>query len=61
MMSLQKYQQKHHVDEVVGHDEDSWWVYRRSVDFNGTTSPVARIVFFARTKDAANAWLQAHQ
>ncbi|MBB1487420.1 hypothetical protein [Oceanospirillum sediminis] len=61
MMTLQKFQQKRYVDEVVEMDKDSWWVYRRSVDFNGTTSPSARIVFFAKSKDAVESWLSAQQ
>ncbi len=57
MSPLQKVQQKTYVDEVVELDNNSWWVYRRTVDFNGTMSPTPRIVFFANSRDAVDQWM----
>jgi len=46
-----------HIDEVVQLDNNSWWVYRRSMDVSGTLSPKPRIVFFANNRDAVDQWL----
>jgi len=56
-MPLHKFQQIRHVDEVVEMAENSWWVYRRTIGYNGSLSASARVVFFARSKDAVDNWM----
>ncbi len=58
-MPLHKFQQIRHVDEVVEMAKDSWWVYRRTLGFNGSLSTTARVVFFSRSKEAVDSWMAA--
>lgn len=57
MMPLHKFQQIRHVDEIVEMANDSWWVYRRTIGYNGTLSTIARVVFFARSKESVDSWM----
>ena len=57
MMPLHKFQQIRHVHQIVEKAKDSWWVYRRTIGYNGTLSTIARVVFFARSKDAIDSWM----
>ena len=38
--------------------EDSWWVIRQEIGFDGKELPFGRIVFFARSEEEATAWLE---
>ena len=58
-MPLHKFQQIRHVDQVVEMAKDSWWVYRRTLGFNGSLSTTARVVFFSRSKEAVDSWMAA--
>ncbi|MCV6612179.1 MAG: hypothetical protein OIF55_15505 [Amphritea sp.] len=57
MMPLEKFQQIRHVDEVVEMASDSFWVYRRTIGFNGAMSATARVVFFGRSREQVEAWM----
>ncbi|BBB26663.1 hypothetical protein [Amphritea japonica] len=57
LISLNKFQQLRHVDEIVEQAENSWWVYRRSIGFNGGLSSTARVVFFGRSKKQVTEWM----
>ena len=56
-MPFHQFQQIRHVDEVVEKARDSWWVYRRNINHNGAMSTVARVVFFARSRQEVDNWL----
>lgn len=57
MISLNKFQQLRHVDEIVEQAVNSWWVYRRTIGYNGGLSATARVVFFGRSKVQVTEWM----
>ncbi len=57
MMPLDQFQQIRHVDEVVEQAANSWWVYRRTIGYNGTLSSTARVVFFGRSQAQVEQWM----
>ena len=38
--------------------ENSWWVIRQEIGFDGKALPFGRVVFFARTSEEATAWVE---
>ncbi len=57
LISLNNFQQLRHVDEIIEQAENSWWVYRRSINHNGGLSSTARVVFFGRSKNQVTEWM----
>lgn len=39
-------------------DEKSWWVYRFEIGRRGELSQCSRVVFFGRSKEETDQWLQ---
>jgi len=40
---------------------DSWWVYRHEFCANGTLKPVSRVVFFGRSRDDVERWIETQR
>lgn len=40
---------------------DSWWVYRHEISGNGTLKPMSRVVFFGRTQDDVERWVDTQR
>ncbi|UTW04110.1 hypothetical protein KDX31_03590 [Amphritea atlantica] len=40
---------------------DSWWVYRHEFCGNGTLKPVSRVVFFGRSRDDVERWIETQR
>ncbi|WP_299197641.1 hypothetical protein [uncultured Amphritea sp.] len=37
---------------------DSWWVYRHEIGGNGTLKPISRVVFFGRSREDVERWIE---
>ncbi|WP_428033420.1 hypothetical protein [Amphritea sp.] len=57
MMPLDQFQQLRHVDAIIEKAANSWWVYRRTIGYNGALSSTARVVFFGRSKAQVEQWM----
>ncbi|WP_372600303.1 hypothetical protein [Amphritea sp.] len=40
---------------------DSWWVSRYEICGNGLLKPVSRVVFFGRSRDDAERWIETQR
>lgn len=41
--------------------ENSWWVYRHEIGRNGTLKAISRVVFFGRSRDDAEQWIEGQR
>ncbi|MEH6576936.1 MAG: hypothetical protein V7731_07620 [Amphritea sp.] len=40
---------------------NSWWVYRHEMGSNGTLKPTPRVVFFGRSRNDAEQWIDTQR